>query len=93
MPSFRVLLITLFLSLPLAGCSSFNDLKNEVMKGVSQKQIEPAVLSKSSPRKVKPLRAPSLKTPAPSSKCSYIVRDLSVPNATAVWCMPRVSRR
>jgi len=88
MSLFRVVLFTLLLSVPLIGCSSF-----DVFKGVSQKQIEPAVRSKSSPSKVKPLRAPSLKTPAPSNKCSYIVRDLSVPNATAVWCMPRVSRR
>ncbi len=93
MSLFRVVFFTLFLSVPLTGCSSFSDFKKSVLKGVSQKQVEPSVRSKSSPSKVKQLRAPSLKTPAPSSKCSYIVRDLSVPNATAVWCMPRVSRR
>ena len=88
--SFRVLFITLLLSVPLAGCSSFDDFRKEVFKGASQQQIEPPIRSKHikkpSPSKVK-------QSPAPSNQCSYIVRDLSIPNATAVWCMPRVSRR
>ena len=27
-----------------------------------------------------------------NSDCSYIIRDLSVPNAKAVWCIPRASQ-
>jgi len=87
--SIRVLLISLLITTTLAGCAAFTDFKSKALKGMSQKQIETSAQTKHI-KNVSPSKA---KIQVPSSNCSYIIRDLSVPNATTVWCMPKVLGR
>ena len=64
----------------ISGCGSLAPLKH--IKGSKP-------VSKSSPSKVTKSRATRLPAYTPSNNCSTILRDLSLPNATAIWCIPR----
>lgn len=73
------LLLLIFVAL-VSGCGSL----------VSLEKSRPAKKVKtSSPSKVIKSRAIRLNTYAPSNNCSYIIRDLSLPDATAIWCIPK----
>jgi len=88
--------IIFFVSVAISGCASVVSFKNKIVRGASQGQIEPASqvikLKKVTPNKAAKIIKPKT-IRAPSNNCSYIVRDLSIPKATAVWCLPKVQRR
>lgn len=77
---FRFILILSISFGLISGCGSLAPLK-------------PINISKSvnttSPSKVIKSRAARLPAYTPSNSCSTILRDLSLPNATAIWCIPK----
>ena len=70
-----------FASLAMAGCGSvikFNKLGTQFTPThqVTKTKVVKVVKKKVVLKKI-------------NSDCSYIIRDLSVPNAKTVWCIPR----
>lgn len=81
------LLLSLFF---LSSCSTVEGFKKDVNRLVhmtSQRQIEPnhKTINKVQPR-------PKKSQISVPHTCDYIVRDLSVMNASAVFCIPRGRR-
>ena len=74
-----------------AIASDYNYLKQQITGKSQQKTIakkQPVIVIKKVflPKKTSPKRVPK----APHNNCRYILRDLSKPNAKAIWCIPRM---
>jgi len=92
MSVYRVLLLSVILSITVAGCASLNAFKERIVKASTQ-QIEPVQhITPPSPKKVDEQKQQQ-RSQVPSHNCNYIIRDLSIPNASAVWCVPKVQRK
>jgi hypothetical protein len=96
------LLLFTFASVVLSGCSEFKKsaeyhdiaadydyLKGQVTKTKSKKQ-RPVQIKKVTRQKaiIQPLIRPK---PASRSNCDTIIRDLSKPNVSVIWCIPRTA--
>ena len=96
-----LLLLTFTASMVLSGCSEFKKsaeyhdiaadydyLKGQVTNTKTKKQ-RPLQIKKVTRQKatITPIIHPK---PAIRSNCDTILRDLSKPNATLIWCMPKV---
>ena len=73
------LLLIIFMAL-ISGCSS---------EALLKKSNPATETNTPSPSKVIKSRAIRLNTYTPSNNCSHITRDLSMPNATTIWCIPK----
>ena len=97
-----LLLLTFATSVVLSGCSEFKKsaeyhdiaadydyLKGRVTNTKSKKQ-RPVQIKKVSSQKatITPIIRPK---PAIRSNCDTILRDLSKPNVSVIWCMPRTT--
>ena len=92
MTLYRVLILSVILSITVSGCASLKAFKERIVKASTQ-QIEPAHRIKPpSPSKVD-AQQKQQRSQVPSHNCNYIIRDLSIPHATAVWCVPKVQRK
>ena len=83
---FRLFIVVIGISVSISGCASLTSFKNRLLH-VNAQPIQPVKKVSISAPKTESETRHSLR--APSHNCSYIVRDLSVPNATAVWCIPK----
>ena len=83
----RILFIA-FASISLIGCSSWLDSKKFKKLGA---QLSPSQQVSTSKKLIKKnLVNVKHKAVAPMNHdCSYIIRDLSIPNAKDVWCVPK----
>ncbi len=91
MPSTKNKLIPIvllsFASFAMAGCGSVFDFNKLGTQFTPTQQVTETKVVKTTKTTVKKPVSRTI-----SNDCSYVIRDLSVPNAKAVWCIPRASQ-
>jgi hypothetical protein len=70
-----------FIALTIVGCGSVIDFKKIGSQITPTHQVTKTKVVKVTKKKIVPRKI--------NSDCSYIIRDLSIPNAKDVWCIPR----
>lgn len=76
------LISIVLLALSVNGCAS--------LKAFSQRMVSQQVDSKQiEDKSTKVNKAPITNDTRVLSACSYVIRDLSRPNASTIWCIPK----
>lgn len=85
----KIILFVSITSVSILGCSAINNFGEALTKASSQVTPKREIPRKS----VKVVQKKTTFKPKPhlpiSNDCSYIIRDLSNPYSSTVWCMPK----
>ncbi len=82
----KILLLLGVITLSVSGCSSFILFKQKLIQASGFQRAEIKQINRPLVKKTKPQKDVDV----PATNCDYIIRDLSVPNATSIWCTPRI---